>query len=123
MAADDLIELRGLRLSGIVGVLDHERTQPQPLDLDIDVAADLAPAGASDDLADTVNYGELCAVAERVVTTTSFQLLEALAGAIANAMLQVDERIAAVTVSVRKLRPPVAQQLATSGVRIVRPRR
>jgi len=123
VAADDLIELRGLRLSGIVGVLDHERTQPQPLDLDIDVAADLAPAGASDDLADTVNYGELCAVAERVVTTTSFQLLEALAGAIANAMLQVDERIAAVTVSVRKLRPPVAQQLATSGVRIVRPRR
>jgi dihydroneopterin aldolase len=123
VAADDLIELRGLRLSGIVGVLDHERTQPQPLDLDIDVAADLAPAGASDDLADTVNYGELCAVAERVVTTTSFQLLEALAGAIADAMLQVDERIAAVTVSVRKLRPPVAQQLATSGVRIVRPRR
>jgi dihydroneopterin aldolase len=123
VAADDLIELRGLRLSGIVGVLDHERTQPQPLDLDIDVAADLAPAGASDDLADTVNYGELCAVAERVVTTTSFQLLEALAGAIADAMLQVDARIAAVTVSVRKLRPPVAQQLATSGVRIVRPRR
>jgi dihydroneopterin aldolase len=123
VAADDLIELRGLRLSGVVGVLDHERTQPQPLEIDIDIAADLATAGTSDDLADTVNYGELCAVAERVVTTTSFQLLEALADAIAGALSEVDERIAAVTVSVRKLRPPVAQQLATSGVRIVRRRR
>ena len=122
MPADDRIELRGLLLSGVVGVLDHERTQAQPLELDIDVVADLAAAGASDDLGDTVNYGELCAVAERVVTTSSFQLLEALAEALAGALLQVDERIAAVTVSVRKLRPPVAQQFATSGVRLVRRR-
>ena len=122
MPADDRIELRGLLLSGVVGVLDHERTQAQPLELDIDVATDLAAAGASDDLGDTVNYGELCTVAERVVTTSSFQLLEALADALAGALLEVDERIAAVTVSVRKLRPPVAQQLATSGVRITRGR-
>lgn len=123
MAGDDRIELRGLRLSGIVGVLDHERTQPQPLDLDIDVIADLSAAGASDDLADTVNYGELCTVAERVVGTTSFQLLEALAEALAAALFDVDPRIDAVTVAVRKLRPPVAQQLATSGVRLTRSRR
>src|SRR3546814_5552000 len=67
VAADDLIELRGLRLSGIVGVLPHEQAQPQPLELDIDVMLDLAPAGASDGLDDTVDYGELCSVAEAVV--------------------------------------------------------
>jgi 7,8-dihydroneopterin aldolase/epimerase/oxygenase len=120
--AHDVIELRGLRVSGIVGVLAHERTQVQPLDIDLDVVADLAPAGASDDLADTIDYGALCAVAEEVVATTEFALLEALAERIATSLLAADTRIEAVTVSVRKLRPPVAQQLSTSGVRITRSR-
>jgi dihydroneopterin aldolase len=120
--AHDVIELRGLRVSGIVGVLAHERTQVQPLDIDLDVVADLAPAGATDALADTIDYGALCAVAEEVVATTEFALLEALAQRIATSLLAVDGRIEAVTVWVRKLRPPVAQQLSTSGVRITRTR-
>lgn len=122
MAVDDVIELRGLRVAGIVGVLAHERTQAQPLDLDLDVVLDLAQAGASDDLSDTVDYGAVCAAAELAVTSTSFALLEALAQRIAEVVLAVDDRIAEVTVSVRKLRPPVAQHLATSGVRVTRAR-
>lgn len=122
MPAADLIELRGLHVTGIVGVLDHERTQPQPLEVDLDLALDLWAAGTSDDLADTVDYGAVCAVVEHVVASTSFALLEALAAHMAAAVLDVDERIEAVTVSVRKLRPPVAQQLATSGVRVTRSR-
>lgn len=122
MAADDRIELRGLRIAGIVGVLAHERTQPQPLEVDLDVHLDLAPAGTSDALADTVDYGALCEAAEQIVTTTAFALLEALAERIAITLLEADDRIVAITVAVRKLRPPVAQQLATSGVRITRTR-
>jgi len=122
VTAGDAIELRGLHLSGIVGVLDHERTQPQPLELDLDVVLDLGVSAGSDALADTVDYGALCAVAEEVVTSTAFALLEALADRIARAVLDVDDRIQAVTVWVRKLRPPVAQQLATSGVRLTRSR-
>jgi 7,8-dihydroneopterin aldolase/epimerase/oxygenase len=117
----DVIELRGLRIAGIVGVLPHEQAQAQPLELDLDVTLDLGSAGASDALEDTVDYGELCDRAERVVSTTSFRLLEALAESIAAALLDADPRIASVTVAVRKLRPPVAQQLTTSGVRITRP--
>lgn len=120
MPADDVIELRGLHVSGIVGVLDHERTQPQPLELDLDIEVDLGPSGTSDDLADTVDYGALCAAVEQIVALTSFSLLEALAQRVASTLLGSDTRISAVTVWVRKLRPPVAQQLATSGVRITR---
>ena len=122
MAAEDLIELRGLRLAGIVGVLAHEQAQAQPLELDVDVRLDLGPAGQHDDLQDTVDYGALCATAEEVVSTTRYALLEALAEHLATALLGVDHRIDAVTVTVRKLRPPVAQQLSTSGVRITRER-
>ena len=120
--ADDRIELRGLRLAGVVGVLPHEQTQPQPLEVDLDLHLDLAPAGSTDSLEDTADYGAMCDVAEQVVTGRSFALLEALAEELASALLAADGRLDAVTVSVRKLRPPVAQQLSTSGVRITRSR-
>ncbi len=120
--AGDAIELRGLQFSAIVGVLPQERTEPQPLELDVDLHVDLGKAGASDDLADTVDYGAVCDAAEAAVTGTAHWLLEALAEHVAGALLAVDDRIASVTVVVRKLRPPVPQQLATSGVRMTRER-
>ena len=122
MATGDVIELRGLRLSGVVGVLPEEQVTPQPLELDLDLHLDLAPAGDSDDLTETADYGLLCDVAEKVVTSTSYALLEALAAHVARALLDADARIDEVTVSLRKLRPPVAQPLSTSGVRITRAR-
>ncbi len=122
MAAGDVIELRGLRLSGVVGVLPHEQAQAQPLEVDLDLRLDLAPAGASDALGDTADYGALCDVVEDVVSSTSYALLEALAEHLARALLEAAAPIDEVTVSVRKLRPPVAQPLDTSGVRITRVR-
>ena len=118
----DLIQLRGLRVDAICGVLPHERTTPQPLELDLDLEADLGPAGRSDDLADTIDYGAVTEAVERVVLTLEPQLLERLADAVAEAVLDLDDRVRAVTVAVRKLSPPVAQVLATSGVRITRAR-
>jgi len=117
----DTIELRGLRALGICGALPEEQLRPQPLEIDLDVVADLAEAGRSDALEDTVDYGALCELVERVVTTERFQLLERLSARLAEVVLN-DRRVEEVTVSVRKLRPPVPQQLATSGVRITRRR-
>lgn len=118
----DRIELRGLRVDAICGVLPHERTAPQPLEIDMDVSTDLSAAARSDDLGDTVDYGALTAAAGAVASTLEPQLLEHLAGRIAEAVLAADARIDAVTVAVRKLEPPVPERLATSGVRITRQR-
>ena len=117
----DVIELRGLRAMGICGALPEEQVRPQPLELDLDVVADLGAACASDDLADTIDYSALTAEAERVVATERFTLLERLAERVAEAVL-ADHRVLEVRVAVRKLRPPVPQQLATSGVCIARTR-
>jgi dihydroneopterin aldolase len=116
----DLIELRGLRLVGICGALPEERERAQPLEIDLDVEADLRPSGASDELGDTIDYGALCDAVAAVVAGGTPQLLEHLAAEIAAAVLAVDARATAVTVGVRKLRPPVPHALATSGVRIRR---
>lgn len=118
--AVDVIELRGLQVVGICGALPEERERAQPLEIDLDVEADLSAAGWSDDLADTIDYGALCDVVTAVVSEGEPQLLEHLAAKIAGAVINVDARVLAVTVSVRKLRPPVPHALATSGVRIRR---
>ncbi len=117
----DLIQLRGLRVIGICGALAEEQERAQPFEVDLDVEADLAPAAASDQLDDTVDYGALVATVEAVVADGRFTLLEAMAGRIADAVL-ADGRAQAVTVTLRKLRPPVPQHLETSGVRLRRSR-
>ena len=118
----DRIELRGLRVVGRIGVLDHEREQDQPLEIDLDLAVDLGAAGASDDLADTVDYGAVCTAVAVTVAEGHVELLEHLAARVADAVLRLDDRIAAVDLTIRKLRPPVPLDLATSGVHIVRTR-
>lgn len=118
----DRIELRGLRLMGICGALPEERARAQPLEIDLDVEADLSVAGSSDQLADTIDYGALCEVVAAVVTGGSPQLLERLATDVAHAVIGADPRVLSVDVSVRKLRPPVPHALATSGVRLQRAR-
>jgi dihydroneopterin aldolase len=117
----DQIELRGLVALGYCGALPEEQETVQPLEVDLDVALDLRVPGESDALDDTVDYGVLCAMVERIITTERFTLLERLATRITEVAL-ADERVESVTVSVRKLEPPVPQQLATSGVRITRTR-
>ncbi|MBS1849044.1 MAG: dihydroneopterin aldolase [Actinobacteria bacterium] len=123
----DRIELRGLQVRARCGVLPEERTRDQPLEVDLDLEVDLATAGASDALADTVDYGAVCDAVEGVCASVAPQLLEHLAELIASAVLEVGAGagtpLESVTVGVRKLRPPVPQMLATSGVRITRPRR
>lgn len=118
----DVIELRGLRQAAFVGALPEEAERKQPIEVDIDVEADLLAAGTSDALDDTVDYGMLCDVVETVIDEGHVQLLEFLAQHVADRLLATDPRVAAVTVAVRKLRPPVPQDLATSGVRIRRAR-
>jgi dihydroneopterin aldolase len=119
----DLIQLRGLRVLGVHGVLPEEQDRAQPFEIDLDLSVDLALAGTSDRLADTVDYGSVADSAAAIVSgPTSYALLEALAGAIAGATLAVDLRILSVTVGLRKLQPPLAVDISTVGVRITRHR-
>jgi dihydroneopterin aldolase len=117
----DAIEIRGLRASAICGALPEEQLRAQPVEVDLDVVVDLTEAGRTDALDDTVDYASIATDVERVLTSERFVLLERLAQRLVEVVL-VDERVRSVTVSVRKLRPPVPQQLDTTGVRITRGR-
>lgn len=119
----DRIELRGLRVLGTHGVLPEERERAQPFEVDVDVVADLRKAGASDDLSDTVDYGAICDAVVAVLAGPHAQLLEHLADRVAGTVLAVaGSRARAVTATVRKLRPPVPVELASSAVTVTRRR-
>jgi dihydroneopterin aldolase len=118
----DRIEILDLRVLGVHGVLPEERERSQPFSIDLVAWVDMTTAQLSDDLADTVDYGALAALAAEVVGGRSYQLLEALAGRLADALLGTDPRLLTVAVTVRKLRPPLALDVASTGVRVSRSR-
>ena len=118
----DRIEIRDLRVVGVHGVLPEERERAQPFSLDIVAWVDMAEAQGSDNLTETVDYGALAQVAADVVSQRSYRLLEALAGRLADTLLITDSRLEAVEVTVRKLRPPLALDVGSTGVRVLRSR-
>lgn len=118
----DRIELRGLRVVGTIGVLPEEQERAQPFEVDIDLYADLSAAGRSDDLTDTVDYGAVTAEVAAVVGTERHELLERVVQRIADTVLDGHALVDAVTVTIRKTRPPVAHDLSTSAVRVTRRR-
>ena len=122
MADTDRIELRGLRVLGTHGVLPEERRRAQPFEVDLDLFLDLTAAGASDDLADTVDYGAVATAIQATVAGPHVDLLEHLAQRLAAAALTTAPYATAVTVTVRKTRPPVPVELASAGVTIHRRR-
>jgi 7,8-dihydroneopterin aldolase/epimerase/oxygenase len=118
----DRIEILDLRVVGVHGVLPEERERAQPFSLDIVAWVDMTQAQQTDALSDTVDYGALAQLAAAVVSQRSYRLLEALAGRLAEALLITDSRLEAIEVTVRKLRPPLALDVASTGVRVLRSR-
>jgi dihydroneopterin aldolase len=117
----DRIELRGLRVRGNHGVYDHERRDGQDFVIDVTVWLDLAPAGASDDLADTLDYGALARRVAAIVGGPPANLIEAVAGRVADAVL-IDLRVAAVEVTLHKPQAPIPLEFADVAVVIHRTR-
>jgi dihydroneopterin aldolase len=112
----DRIELRGLTIRGHHGVFEHERRDGQDFVVDITVWIDLAAAAASDDLADTVDYGALAQQAAAIVAGPPRNLIETVAAEIADGVM-ADERLHAVEVVVHKPDAPIP--LTFSDVAVV----
>ena len=115
----DRIVVSGLRVMGVHGVLPEEQERPQPFGVELELLVDLAPAGASDALADTVDYGTLIEAVSRIVSDEHHQLIERLATRIAE-VCRADDRVNGVVVEVRKLEPPVKSDVQHVAVRIER---
>ena len=116
----DRIALTGLRVRGRHGVLPEERRDGQEFVVDVVLRLDTRPAAASDDVADTVHYGELAERLEAVVAGEPVDLLETLAGRLADVCL-ADRRVTSAEVTVHKPAAPIAVRFDDVAVTVVRP--
>jgi dihydroneopterin aldolase len=117
----DRIRLTGLRVRGYHGVFEHERRDGQEFVIDAELEVDLEPAAASDDLADTVHYGELAARLAEVVAGEPVDLIETLAARLVDACL-ADRRVEAATITVHKPQAPIPLTFADVAVTVRRDR-
>lgn len=117
----DQIEVCGIRALGVIGVLAEEKERAQPFEVDLIIEADLSGAGATDDLNQTVHYGVATERVVAVVEGEQHELIERVAQRIADEVLAM-ERVDAVVVTIRKLRPPIPHQVEHTSVRIRRTR-
>ncbi len=117
----DKILLSGAQFSGRHGVSEEERRVAGRYVVDVELVHDLARAGASDSLADTISYSDVYRTVREIVEGRSFHLVEALAEAIAHSLL-AQFPADAVVVRVDKQPPPIAGIVAAAGVEIRRER-
>ena len=117
----DRIRLRGIEGVGRHGVFDFEREQAQPFLVDLDLMVDLAPAGSSDALQDTVDYGELVDRVLAEIEGDPCNLIESLAERIAGLCLAY-ARVERAVVTVHKPKAPVVGNVADVAVSIDRSR-
>ena len=115
----DRITLTGLAVFGHHGVFDHEKRDGQEFLIDITLWLDLSAAARSDDLTKTVHYGELAELARGIVAGPPRDLIEAVAGEIADAVMAAFA-VHAVEVTIHKPSAPIPLTFADVSVTIRR---
>lgn len=115
----DRISIEGLIVEARIGVTEEERSRPQPLVIDLELAADLSAAAKTDNLVDTIDYDDLTNKVATFVRESRFRLLERLAAEIGD-LVSALPGVFGVTVSVMKQRVPVDEEVAGVAVRMTR---
>jgi dihydroneopterin aldolase len=118
----DRVFVSGLVIHAHHGVMEHESKVGQHFVLDLELSIDLKDAARSDKLVDTVSYSAIVETASRAFTAHSYRLVEAAAGAVAEALLAGFARVTSIRVTVRKPHAPIAAIFADVGVTLVRHR-
>jgi len=117
----DLITLTGLKAYGRHGVFAFEREQGQDFIVDVALGLDLAKPAGTDDVKDTVHYGELAEALVRVIEGEPVNLIETLADRLVGVCL-ADERVQAATVTVHKPQAPIPHAFTDVAVTLHRTR-
>jgi dihydroneopterin aldolase len=118
----DRIVLANMAFQARHGVNDWEKTEPQRFEVDVELAMDVQPAGLEDAIDRTVDYRGVYDTTRQVVESTSFNLIEALAEAIAHELLGGNPAVETVVVRVRKPEVRLGGPLDYAGVEITRVR-
>ena len=118
----DSVFVTGLVLHAYHGVMEHEANVGQTFRLDLVVETDLAEASRTDRIAFTVGYDEVVDATSRAFCGKRYRLVEAAAGAVADALLDRFPQVSTVRVTVHKPHAPIAATFTDVGVTLIRSR-
>jgi dihydroneopterin aldolase len=118
--AMDKLTLAGLKFNACHGVHPFEKTTPQPFELNVNIFFDMTEAGATDDLAATINYSDVYKIVSSIMNDKCYDLIEAIAHNVATSILYAYEKVREVEVEVRKIRPPVKGEYSYMSATVVR---
>ena len=116
----DQIRVTGIKAFGYHGVLPHEATEGQEFIVDLLVTLDLRAVSLSDNLTETINYADLAQIAHDNIVGERVQLIERLAGRIAEEISSAYSQITSVSVTVHKPHAPVTVDFEDISVTITR---
>jgi len=116
----DQIRVTGIKAFGYHGVLPHEATEGQDFIVDLLITLDLRAVSLSDDLQETINYADLAQIAHDNIVGERVQLIERLAGRIAEEISSAYSQIISVSVTVHKPHAPVTVDFEDISVTITR---
>lgn len=118
----DKIIMKDLQFYGYHGVMEEEKALGQPFTVNIEMFASLKNAGVTDSIEETVHYGHVYEDIKAIVENKRYQLLEALAEAMAERILDVYPRVNEVKVEIQKPKAPINGIFAYMAVQIHRKR-
>ncbi len=116
----DVISIKGIEGFGFHGVFDFEKRDGQQFTVDLEIEIDLHAASLSDALSDTVDYSLFTTIALEEIEGKSLDLIERLAGKIADRIKEVSPKVISVAVTVHKPKAPVSEKVADISVTIRR---
>ena len=118
----DRIIMKNLAFYAYHGAMEEEKVLGQKFFIDAEIYVDLSKAGKSDEVEDTVHYGEVYDIIKNIVENYRFKLIETLAETIASSVLDGFIKVQEVNVTIRKLEAPVPGIFDYVGVEIRRSR-
>lgn len=116
----DKISIKGIKGFGYHGVFDFEKRDGQDFFVDLEINADLSAASRSDALSDSIDYSLLTAIVKEAIEKLQFDLIERLAGFIADTIKENFPTIDQISVTVHKPSAPVPESVTDISVTISR---
>ena len=117
----DELSVTGFECFGHHGVFEHEKRDGQPFIVDLTLGLDTRTAARTDDLRDTVDYGNLVATVQSVVESGSHDLIETVVQEVADVCLR-DHRVEWTRVAIHKPQAPIEAPFSDVTLTITRKR-
>ncbi|MFD2639588.1 dihydroneopterin aldolase [Piscibacillus salipiscarius] len=118
----DKVILNRMMFYGYHGLFPEENKLGQRFTVDVELMADLKPSGTSDNMNDSIDYGQVYQVVQKVVEGEAKDLVESVAEQVAQSLFQAFDLLKAVKVYIDKPGPPIPGYYESVGIEIYRER-